>query len=235
MLRTQFDKLGRNKYPFSFTTEGKALLTKAVVRIYLECPVVAKLKVSGAQQVKVLRCIPSRGGWASTQKLKLWVRCNSCGVRMLRRLFQSLPYVQDASFTRLGRDAYVGFVENKDCVCVRLGLIDEKLSHIIPDGESMLLLIYFKGKKDLRKFLSSLERRNVKYSVEKIESLKHISELTAIQEKILRLAYEAGYYEVPRGTSIVALAKMLGISPHALSETIRRAHKRLVEKYLFLE
>jgi len=120
-----------------------------------------------------------------------------------------------------------------------LGLIDEKLTHtiIIPDsdGGSMLVHIYFKGEKDLRRFFSKLERRNVRYVIEKAETLKHIGELTAIQEKILRLAYESGYYEVPRGTSIAELAKKLGISPHAISETIRRAHKRLVERYLFLE
>jgi hypothetical protein len=210
-----------------------AMIKELAVRIYSVCPIIVRLKASGAQDIKVLRCVPSRDGRTATQEL--WVRCESCSMRMLRRLFQSLPNVQDVSFTRLGRDAYLGFVEHRDCVCVRLGLIDEKLSHIIPDDESMLVHVYFKGEKDLRRFLSQLERRNVKYVVEKIRSLKEIGELTALQEKILRLAYEAGYYDVPRGTSIVALAKMLGISPHAISETIRRAHKRLVEKYLFLE
>jgi hypothetical protein len=208
-----------------------ALIKEAAVRIYSVCPTIARLKASGAQHVKVLRCVPSRDGRTATQEL--WLRCNLCNMRMLRRLFQSLPNVQDVSFTRLGRDAYLGFVEHRDCLCIRLGLIDEKLSHIIPDEESMLVHVYFKGEKDLRRFLLRLERINVKYAVEKIRSLKEIGELTAIQEKILRLAYEAGYYDVPRGTSIVALAKMLGISPHAISETIRRAHKRLVERYFF--
>ena len=210
-----------------------ALIKEATVRIYSVCPAIARLKASGAQHVKVLRCVPSRDGRTATQEL--WFRCNLCNVRMLRRLFQSLPNVQDVSFTRLGRDAYLGFIEHRDCVCIRLGLVDENLSHIIPDEESMLVHLYFKGEKDLRRFLSRLERINVKYVVEKIRSLKEIGELTAIQEKILRLAYEAGYYDVPRGTSIVNLAKMLGTSPHAISETIRRAHKRLVERYLFLE
>jgi len=209
------------------------MIKELAVRIYSVCPIIVRLKASGAQDIKVLRCVPSRDGRTATQEL--CVRCESCSMRMLRRLFQSLPNVQDVSFTRLGRDTYFGFVEQRDCVCVRLGLIDEKLLHIIPDDESMLVHVYFKGEKDLRRFLSQLERRNVKYVVEKIRSLKEIGELTALQEKILRLAYEAGYYDVPRGASIVALAKMLGISPHAISETIRRAHKRLVEKYLFLE
>jgi len=75
---------------------------------------------------------------------------------MLRRLFQSLPNVQDVSFTRLGRETYLAFVEQRDCVCIRLGLIDEKLSHIIPDEESMLVHLYFKGEKDLRSFSRDL-------------------------------------------------------------------------------
>jgi hypothetical protein len=208
------------------------LVIKAAVRIYRECPNIVRLKAQGAQQVKVFQCIPSSRERTVTQAL--WVRCTSCSVQMLRRLLKSLPNVDDVSFTRLSSDSYLGFVESRDCVCVRLGLVGEKISHIIPDsdGGSMLAHIYFKGEKDIRRLSSKLERIGVKYAVEKVESLKHIGELTAMQEKTLRLAYDSGYYEVPRRTSIAGLAKMLGISPHAISETIRRAHKRLVERYL---
>jgi len=208
------------------------VIVKAAIRLYHQCPNIVRLVSSGASSVKVFQCIPSSKNQTATQAL--WVRCNSCSVYMLRRLFKSLPNVDDVSFTRLGSGSYLGFVENRDCVCVRLGLVGEKISHIIPDsdGGSMLVHIYFKGEKDMRRFLSKLEGRGGRYAVDNVESLKHVGELTDMQEKTLRIAYDSGFYDVPRRTSIERLARLLGVSPHAVSETIRRAHRRLVANYL---
>lgn len=53
-------------------------------------------------------------------------------------------------------------------------------------------------------------------------------ELSEAQTEALRLAYERGYFEVPRETSMADLAAELGISSQALSKRLRRAHRGLV-------
>jgi len=58
------------------------------------------------------------------------------------------------------------------------------------------------------------------------------SEITGLQLETIRQAYESGYYEVPRGTSLVDLATRIGVSHQALSERIRRGHAALVEDSL---
>lgn len=53
--------------------------------------------------------------------------------------------------------------------------------------------------------------------------------LTDSQQDALSLAFEHGYYDIPRENSMTELAKELNISHQALSERLRRAHQTLVE------
>jgi len=48
------------------------------------------------------------------------------------------------------------------------------------------------------------------------------AELTATQRETLRLAYETGYFEVPRRINLVELAARLGVSDSAASQRLRR-------------
>jgi hypothetical protein len=53
--------------------------------------------------------------------------------------------------------------------------------------------------------------------------------LTDRQREALRVAYERGYFDIPRGTSLEAVADELDITPSSLSERLRRAQTHLVE------
>lgn len=53
--------------------------------------------------------------------------------------------------------------------------------------------------------------------------------LTDRQREALVTAHELGYFDVPRGCSLDAVADELGIGASALSERLRRAQARLVE------
>ena len=54
--------------------------------------------------------------------------------------------------------------------------------------------------------------------------------LTDRQDEALRIAYELGYFEIPRGASLDAVADELGISAASASERLRRAQTRLLEE-----
>lgn len=53
--------------------------------------------------------------------------------------------------------------------------------------------------------------------------------LTAKQQELLTAAYEAGYFDVPRGISQDELADRLGVSKSAVSQRLRRAMAELCE------
>lgn len=53
-------------------------------------------------------------------------------------------------------------------------------------------------------------------------------ELTETQREALMLAYERGYFDSPRETSLEELAAELGITQQSLSSRLRRGHRRLI-------
>lgn len=57
-------------------------------------------------------------------------------------------------------------------------------------------------------------------------------QLSAAQYEALVAAYENGYFEVPRGTSMAVLAEEFGISDSALSQRIRRGTAALIAETL---
>ncbi|WP_266077905.1 helix-turn-helix domain-containing protein [Haladaptatus caseinilyticus] len=58
--------------------------------------------------------------------------------------------------------------------------------------------------------------------------------LTKNQQRTLRLAYDRGYYSVPRESSAMALADELGVTHQSVSERLRRGHENLVKNTLVL-
>jgi predicted DNA binding protein len=83
--------------------------------------------------------------------------------------------------------------------------------------------------------------RDIDFSLENVYTLGEFSVdadgagLTEAQRDALVTAYEAGYFEEPRGTSLQALAEELGISPTAVGGRIRRGVSRLIERTLIEE
>jgi predicted DNA binding protein len=57
-------------------------------------------------------------------------------------------------------------------------------------------------------------------------------DLTDAQYEILTIAYDEGYFEIPRKTDLIELAEKLGVSHQSLSERLRRAHKAMLEQTL---
>lgn len=81
-------------------------------------------------------------------------------------------------------------------------------------------------------FLIELEDKGIPFKIASIGKFKQASLLTDRQQEILKKAYDAGYYHIPRKMKQKSLANALEISPSALSENLRRIHRRLTEDYL---
>lgn len=58
------------------------------------------------------------------------------------------------------------------------------------------------------------------------------AELTDTQRETLLRAYEEGYFDIPRGITLVDLADILGVSDQAVSERMRRGEAKLVRTHL---
>jgi predicted DNA binding protein len=64
-----------------------------------------------------------------------------------------------------------------------------------------------------------------------LKSSTHLTKksmLTNRQEEIIRAAFEKGYYDYPKKTTIKKLAKIFDISPSTLNEILQRGEKKVL-------
>jgi predicted DNA binding protein len=81
---------------------------------------------------------------------------------------------------------------------------------------------------------SSFWKRNADFRLRRLtrdgESEPPGNGLTDRQDEALRIAYEVGYFDVPRSASLEDVAEKLGIAPSSVSERLRRAQTQLIEE-----
>jgi len=81
---------------------------------------------------------------------------------------------------------------------------------------------------------SSFWQRNAGFQLHRLtqdgESAPPGDGLTDRQHEALRIAYERGYFDIPRQASLEDVAEELGITPSSVSERLRRAQTQLIEE-----
>ncbi|MEM2208488.1 MAG: helix-turn-helix domain-containing protein [Sulfolobales archaeon] len=96
----------------------------------------------------------------------------------------------------------------------------------IPCGSELKLLKY------VREFSPCSVDAKVSRASPDTEDLLAIPTLTEYEFRVLRVAYEEGFFEWPRGVRLEELASILGISKATAAEHLRKAVRKLAEAYL---
>ncbi len=90
------------------------------------------------------------------------------------------------------------------------------------------------NKSDLKVLLHKLKKRFSIVSIKELSTtpLNSTSKiLTQKQINAIKLAYDSGYYNIPRRTTTNELSEKIGISRVSFRERIRRVERRLIEEY----
>ena len=80
-----------------------------------------------------------------------------------------------------------------------------------------------------------LDELGIAYDVESVTSFDDSGDdalLTPRQREALSTAFEAGYYDTPRGATQAEVAESLGITKATCSDLLHRAEGKLVERYI---
>ncbi len=87
--------------------------------------------------------------------------------------------------------------------------------------------------KQVSSLLKEIEEKAIKIDIKYIGSIGgKKSNLTENQEKLLKMAYELGYFDYPRRISLEELADKLNLNPSTLSEKMRRAIRNLIKDHI---
>lgn len=79
--------------------------------------------------------------------------------------------------------------------------------------------------------VATLKKRGIPVELVSIKTVKGSGTLTDRQARVLSLAYELGYFEFPKKINLTDLAKRLGVSKAALSETLRTGEEKILHAY----
>lgn len=98
-------------------------------------------------------------------------------------------------------------------------------------NEAWELKLRFRDAAELSTFHTESREAGVDLTLDRLydpreESVQ--SQLTPVQRETLLLAYEEGYFEIPRRTTLVELGDLLDISDQSVSERLRRAQTNLM-------
>lgn len=130
------------------------------------------------------------------------------------------------------RMEWVGSIETLIGILTKEGAI----LAVTGDEEGWNLRILFPDRKTLSQTYEQINEHGLTLDVQNIYRLEDGQQgrlrLTDEQQEALTLAYERGYYDIPRKTTADGLADELGISHQALSERLRRGHENLVRTTL---
>ncbi|WP_435334222.1 helix-turn-helix domain-containing protein [Haloarchaeobius sp. TZWWS8] len=96
--------------------------------------------------------------------------------------------------------------------------------------ESLLLTLRFRSHEDLEEFIQTLREDSIAFELawkgdSEITQDGGVDRLTQRQRRTLWLAYERGYFDIPRRATLAELADELDVSSQAVSERLRRALK----------
>ncbi|AGB37152.1 helix-turn-helix domain-containing protein [Natronococcus occultus] len=101
------------------------------------------------------------------------------------------------------------------------------------DADGWQFRLLFPDRDSLSRTNDYCRSNGIRFTLHSVYSLEEGRQgrfgLTDDQQDTLEMAFERGYYQIPREADMMALAEEIDISHQALSERLRRAHRSLVQ------
>jgi len=141
--------------------------------------------------------------------------------------------VLDADVVRL-KSRMLGVVKNQRCpIWAALeGLPCIIRTHTVrPDGSAELIVLA-DSTAPLKRLTDRLRSQRLNARIQKITRVHNVDSVTDGQRRVVRLALEHGYFDYPRRIRQRQLSALCGLSSSTLTETLRRAEKHIVSRYL---
>ncbi|MEW5748632.1 MAG: helix-turn-helix domain-containing protein [Candidatus Thermoplasmatota archaeon] len=182
--------------------------------------------------VRILKCVP-KNGTGGQSLLQIDTDPGVSQEELVERIRGIEPNC-NVQLTAAGPGRHIGTVELERCAACRLmadsGCFMDSASN--REGGMMQWNVIAPNAAALRDLVSKVRDLGCQIEVEKISVLRTASELTVAQERVLQMAFELGYFEIPKKITLDKLAKRLEISKATLDVMLRRAQRKLVASHI---
>ncbi len=181
-------------------------------------------------RIKILNTLPhGKSGVQDLIELKL----NGEDLESIKKYLQGREDIEVVDLELVESDKAIGVVKCSECFgCRELLSTDCFMVSASSKEDGRLEYTIISSKNEcLRKLMAKLEKANASPKLVKMKKLSKEEMLTDNQEKIVKMAYQKGYYDFPKRVGVKDLAKIFNISPATLSEILRRGQKKIIESY----
>ena len=83
----------------------------------------------------------------------------------------------------------------------------------------------------LIELINKLEKTGCEVEVKKVTQLTKRAQLTKRQKEIIHIAFEKGYYDLPKKITIEMLAKIFRVSQSTLAEILQRGERKIIMQF----
>jgi predicted DNA binding protein len=182
--------------------------------------------------IRVMKCVPRNGNGGQS-----FLQIDGPSTMTQEALVERIRSVEPTCNVQLsdaGPGRHVGTVEIGACAACKLVaesrcFLDSASSRA---NGSIQWNILAPNAAALSELVEKIKTLGGEVKVEKVSMLRTASELTTAQERVLQLAFELGFYDIPRRTNLERLAKRLEVSKATLDVMLRRAQRKLVSSHL---
>lgn len=206
-------------------------MLEAWIRVPPLCPWMTLLR-KNVRSIDFLSCRPVFEGSGSSAVVTYESAASPSEIASTVRRCDS---VVRASFTKLGKSRGMGVVVSSRCPCRELGLSEQHIVGIYLRDSGLVFRMLLPDRRELEHVLERLKTAKVGYEVLRLRRPKAGPSLTSKQQQALVHALINGYFNYPRPKPLRLIARKMGVSPSAFSETLRRAVKKSVLKLIMDE
>jgi len=204
---------------------------KATLKLDIHCPWASYLAGGGDKisksSITILQCIPYYDSKGTSAVVRVFTK--RFNARSLARAVKRVKEVKEASFVAVKPNTYLGIIKTLECPCAKISLPHFNLLSVkYGDDGKLYWTFLLSGRDELYTLLKHLDARNVEYTIHEVVKVSDAWALSEKQTIVLEKALKLGLYDNPRRITLTGLSNELNISPKAVSEILRRAHRKLV-------
>jgi predicted DNA binding protein len=204
-------------------------MMEVVLRIRMPDNWVKDIGKEFSTPIQFIECIP-HGKFGGRGLIKIDA-CNELNDKIVEAI-KNHPDVCKVEISPVKNGGLLGSIVTDKCVaCRALASSDCFMTDALSLGDGRVeWRLITGGDGSLSELLKTLEASGCEIELKSKTSLSNKSLLTTRQEEIIRLAFEKGYYDYPKKTSMKELAKLFNISQSTLAEIIQRGERKVMEQ-----
>jgi predicted DNA binding protein len=193
---------------------------------------IGEMSVRCNASVKVLRCVPSdRAGGRSLLRIEL---ADTLTDESLEGTLNAISPDCRVDLATLGPGKHIATVTNNGClICNLLNEADCFLDSAVsqPDGRVAWTVIAPRSDR-IGLLIARLKEAGCEVEMISLREQEEDAPLTYHQEKVVRTAYDMGYYDIPRTVTLNEVSEKLGLARSTIDVVLRRAERRLIGQHI---